>query len=129
VTTDSTKVFATFVKGEPDSVMKFNDAGITLNIKTIDIKCTEKDSHGATTTDSHGAAATDSHGAAASGHDAFPVWDYSQNGADWPDKYPNCADGVQSPINLIDPVTSYGLSYYQYNYAEDEYTPEYWDLE
>lgn len=35
-------------------------------------------------------------------------FDYSQQGADWPEKFPDCARPQQSPINLLDPISSYG---------------------
>ena len=38
-------------------------------------------------------------------------FDYSQQGADWPKKFPECARSQQSPINLLDPISSYGQAY------------------
>jgi hypothetical protein len=97
--------------------MTFNEAGITLNIKTIDIACPDsQDEHASDSHDEHASDSNDEHGTShdsASGghgdsHNEFPIWDYSQNGADWPDRFPNCAEPIQSPINLLDPITAYG---------------------
>ena len=38
-------------------------------------------------------------------------FDYTQQGADWPKKFPECARSQQSPINLLDPISSYGQAY------------------
>ena len=35
-------------------------------------------------------------------------WDYSQNGANWGNDYPECVKGQQSPINLLDAYSKYG---------------------
>ena len=35
-------------------------------------------------------------------------WDYSQNGADWPDKFPDCGLPQQSPVNLLTAISEYG---------------------
>lgn len=55
-------------------------------------------------------------------------WDYSSNGADWPEKYPDCARPQQSPINLLTPFSEYGQAYDIYDAAVDNLVFSYFDL-
>lgn len=49
------------------------------------------------------------------------VFDYLQNGADWPDDFPDCALTNQSPINLKSAYDAYT----RYDKSEDLYTKIY----
>jgi len=51
-------------------------------------------------------------------------WDYSQNGADWPDGFLNCGSINQSPINLVTP-DSEEFDYEIYKARDDAYTKSY----
>jgi hypothetical protein len=55
-------------------------------------------------------------------------WDYQQNGADWPDIFPDCGSDHQSPINFEDPTTKYGSSYDIFSIAADQLKKQYQDL-
>lgn len=93
-----------------------------MNVKTIEQECPGD----AQTSEEHGESQTEET------HEetvTYPIWNYDQNGAEWPDLFPNCGQPQQSPINLMQPTSEYGNSYYLYNFEDDNSDKSYADLE
>ena len=94
--TDDSSVFATFVKGDPISIVSFVHCGLIINVKNIDVECPSATSdHAAESSTGESAEHGDSHStdSAAAGEGAgeyYPEWNYDQNGREWPVLYPNC---------------------------------------
>lgn len=120
--TDDQSVFATFVKGDPISVVTFVHCGLVMNVKTLEMECPE----GSHTSEEHGNTHTDE---ILEQTVTYPIWNYDQNGAEWPEVFPNCGQPQQSPINLMKPTSEYGNSYYLYSFVDDNSEKSYADLE
>ena len=58
----------------------------------------------------------------------FSTWDYAQGGTDWPIKYPGCGISSQSPINLLQPQSSYGKAYKFLKSKKDGFVANYYQL-